>query len=297
MCAQSKAGVRSHAANNAWLRNRADVRSILFLAAQSLLMAGLWTGAFRNGVAWYAVAWLAVVATNIKHNHMHHRTFRSRWTNTVLDHWLGWLTGSTATSIISEHNLRHHGHNNSEDDFVRASLVRFRSQWLNFLCFFPRAFVEIYLKKPFDLALWWRTNRRLFWRGLAEQFTLFALVTALLLTDWRATLLYIVLPWLHGEWWQVTFSLLQHQELETDDPWQNSRNISGRWFNFFFLNVGYHTAHHLRPTLHWSELPRFHAETVAPRIHPSLVSPSLWAFYRDWFSRRSHPARGEAKAA
>jgi beta-carotene hydroxylase len=297
MSAQFTAGNGSRTARKSWLRNRADLRTFLFLAVHTLLIAGLWTGIFRNVFAWYAAAWLAVSATTIKHNHMHHRTFRSRWANTLLDHWLGCLTGSTTTSIITEHNLRHHGHNNTDDDFVRASLVRFRSQWLNFLCFFPRAFVEIYLKKPVDLALWWRTNRRLFWRGLFEQLSLFSFVVTLALIDWRATLLCLVLLWVHAEWWQITFSLLQHQDLESDDPWQNSRNITGRWFNFFFFNIGYHTAHHLRPTLHWSELPRFHAEMIAPRIHPSLVSPSLWVFYRDWFSRRSHPAQEVTKAA
>ena len=113
-------------------------------------MAGLWSGVFRHWAAWYAAAWLAVSAANVKHNHMHRRTFRAGWANLLLDHWLSLLTGTTATSIISEHNQRHHGHSNSEEDFVRASLVGFRSQWLNVLCFFPRAWAELYFRKPLD---------------------------------------------------------------------------------------------------------------------------------------------------
>lgn len=286
----------SHSFSVFGLRHPADWRALAVLTVQTLLMIGLWTGVFRNLLAWYAVAWLAVMSANAKHNHMHRRTFRARVPNLLLDHWLGWMTGTTATSILTEHNLRHHGHSNTEEDFVRADLVGFRSQWLNVLCFFPRAAWELYVRKPLDFRLWWRSNRPLFWRALAEQLSLWGVFTVLLVVNWQATLLYIALPWLHGQWWLVTFNLLQHQALAPDDPWQNSRNLTGRWFNFFFFNVGFHTAHHLRPTLHWSELPAFHAREIAPKIDPRLVSPNLWIFYRDWFSQRSHPERNESPA-
>jgi beta-carotene hydroxylase len=284
----------SHSTSGFGLRHQADWLALGVLTVQTLLMIGLWTGVFRNLLAWYAVAWLAVMSANAKHNHMHRRTFRARTPNLLLDHWLGWMTGTTATSILTEHNLRHHGHSNTEEDFVRADLVGFRSQWLNVVCFFPRAIWELYVRKPLDFRLWWRTNRPLFWRALAEQLTLWGAFTTLLFINWQATLLYVAIPWIHGQWWLVTFNLLQHQALAPDDPWQNSRNLTGRWFNFFFFNVGFHTAHHLRPTLHWSELPAFHAREIAPKIDPRLVSPNLWVFYRDWFSQRSHPARNES---
>lgn len=282
---------------HAVLRNRADFRTLGFLCVHTTLLALVLGGPCRSFVVVYALAWLSVIAANAKHNHMHRRTFRAAWANIVLDHWLGLLTGTTATSIITEHNLRHHGHSNTEEDFVRASLVKFRWQWLNVVCFFPRAAYELYLRKPLDFELWWRQNRTLFWRGLAEQFTLWGTFAIVAWFDWKAALLFMLLPWLHGQWWLVTFNLLQHQALAPDDPWQNSRNIVSPLFNFFFFNVGFHTAHHLRPTLHWSELPAYHRAVIEPRIDSRLVSANLWAFYRDWFSRRSFvdtPALGSS---
>ena len=84
---------------------------------------GAQTGVIGTGdPAALAAAWLAVSAANVKHNHMHRRMFRPTWANLVLDHWLGWLTGTTSTSILSEHNQRHHGHSNSPDDFVRGPI-------------------------------------------------------------------------------------------------------------------------------------------------------------------------------
>ena len=214
--------------------------------------------------------------------------FRAGAANILLEHWLGLLTGTTATSIITEHNQRHHGHNNTSDDFVRASLVNFRSQWLNVLCFFPRVWFELIFRKPSDFRVWWNANRRLFWRAAAEQMTLWG-TWVLLVVDWRATLLYVACPGCTGSGGSLHLTCCT-SGVAPDDPWQNSRNLIGRATNFFFFNVGYHTAHHLRPTLHWSELPRFHEEQVAPKIDPRLVSSSLWGFYRDWFSRRSLPA-------
>jgi len=275
--------------SNGFLRNPADLRPLGFLVIHTGLLIIALTGLHRSFALGYALGWLSVIAANAKHNHMHRRTFRAAWANLLLDHWLGLLTGTTSTSIITEHNLRHHGHSNTEDDFVRASLVGFRWQWLNVLCFFPRAVYELYFRKPLDFRLWWRQNRTLFWRGLAEQFTLWGTFIAVALFDWRTALLFMLLPWVHGQWWLVTFNLLQHQALAPDDPWQNSRNVIGPLSNFFFFNVGFHTAHHLRPTLHWSELPAYHHRVIAPRIDPRLVSRNLWEFYRDWFSRRSVP--------
>ena len=42
-----------------------------------------------------------------------------------------------------------------------------------------------------------------------------------------------------------------------------------RSYNVLTGNLGYHTAHHVKPKLHWSKLPEFHA-SIADRIPPHL---------------------------
>ena len=56
-----------------------------------------------------------------------------------------------------------------------------------------------------------------------------------------------------------------------DPPYNHSRNHIGRVLNWCLFNNGFHTAHHMRPGLHWSELPDFHRE-IAANIHPRLGS-------------------------
>jgi fatty acid desaturase len=62
----------------------------------------------------------------------------------------------------------------------------------------------------------------------------------------------------------------QHAGLSANDPLRASRSAVGRLYNLRTLNLGYHTAHHLRPSLHWSKLPAFHAE-IAARLPAELV--------------------------
>lgn len=44
--------------------------------------------------------------------------------------------------------------------------------------------------------------------------------------------------------------------------------------NRWFFNIGYHTAHHLQPRLHWSALPAAH-QRIASQIDPRLTERSL----------------------
>ena len=51
----------------------------------------------------------------------------------------------------------------------------------------------------------------------------------------------------------------------SDDPYACANNSTSRAFNAVCHNFGYHTAHHLRPAAHWTELPAIHA-CIAHRI-------------------------------
>lgn len=270
------------------LRYSADWRSLGFLAALSLLFAAQWCGWFRHWALVPLTGLFAFIACIIKHNHVHCRTFTDPGWNMALAHWLGLCTGQPTSSIIAVHNERHHAQHQTEADCVRSSLARFRWNWLNYLVFPWLAVREVRRVKRRDSQRWRRDRPTLHRRARVERLVVTAFVIALLVMDGRATLIYVVVPWLMGHWGIVVINLLQHQDCDHMSPHDHSRNITGQWANWWFLNNGFHTAHHLSPPLHWSLLPEFHRIYVAPHARSDLNHPSLWhALWRQLSTPRS----------
>jgi beta-carotene hydroxylase len=255
------------------LRDRADRRTLGLLA---VAVAGY--GSQWSSPRWWAVpllGLLAFVACVAKHNHMHHPTFRRPAANVVFQHVLGLLTGTTATGILQPHNQRHHGANQSARDFVRCSIVSFRSNALNLLAFPFVAVWTMRREKDDELALWRRARPKLFRRALAERIALFSVVALVLAVDPRAALATFLLPWALGQFALVSINLVQHQDCDPTSDVDHSRDVVGRPLNWVLMNNGFHTAHHLRPSLHWSRLPALHAAEVEPRRRAPLTHDTL----------------------
>jgi hypothetical protein len=102
--------------------------------------------------------------------------------------------------------------------------------------------------------------------------------------DWRLFLLLAFLPAQLSQLFIVGINFVQHDGCDPrNDGLDFARNFTGPVFNWFFLNNGYHTVHHLHPGLHWSASPREHEQLVAPFIHPALVAPRADLFFWDYF--------------
>lgn len=248
------------------------------------LYAIQWSGALRHWCLLPPTCALAFVACVVKHNHVHARTFtRAAW-NRGFAVALGLLTGHPTSSIVTAHNVRHHGHNQSELDWVRCSVVGFRRNWLNLAVFPFVAVARMRRERPSDLRAWRVRRPALYRQAVVERVSLGTFVGVLVALDWQATLVYLVTPWLFGQWAIVTINLFQHQGCDPASAWDHSRNVTGRLVNWFVLNNGFHAAHHVRPALHWSRLPEFHRTAIAPRMRPDLDHRSLLlACWRQFF--------------
>jgi fatty acid desaturase len=257
------------------LRYPADLRTLAFLVAFNALLVVQWLNIVRNGSLLIGTYTLAVVALVVKHNHMHSPTFRSPAWNSGFELWISVLTAHPSSGIITSHNILHHGKNNTDADFVRCSLVRHRSNLLNFLAFFFASVVTMYRNRPPDLDNWRQSRPGLYRQAIAERTLIYVVLLLLLVFDWRSTLTYCAGPWLFGQWFLVTINLLQHQDCDFESPFNHSRNITGRLANWLLLNNGYHTAHHMFPSAHWSRLPAIHERIVAPRLSVALNERSL----------------------
>jgi len=266
------------------LRYPADWRSLGFLLFVVALFVAQWIGAGRHWLLFLITCLLVFVACIIKHNHIHCRTFASRRWNRALDYLLGFCTGHPTTAIVSVHNERHHDQGQTERDCVRSSVVNFRWNWLNLVVFPFVAVRLVHRNKPEDIARWRREKPAVYRRLQRERMAFFGFVAVMLFLNWQATLLYFGLPWLFGQWGIVTINLLQHQDCDHGSAYDHSRNVTGAVANWLFLNNGFHTAHHLRPALHWSRLPEFHREHVEPWMSPKLNDRSfLFSVWKQFF--------------
>jgi fatty acid desaturase len=101
------------------------------------------------------------------------------------------------------------------------------------------------------------------------------------LVAWRPIpgLLVFVLPMatmlFHTAWATYT----HHAGKKTNSHFVASNNILHRGYNILTGNLGFHTAHHYKPGIHWSRLPALH-DTIAHEIPADCyLSPGLpWNF-------------------
>lgn len=271
------------------LRHTADLRSMAFLGAALLLLAGNFTGILRNPATILSSYLLCFIACVIAHNHMHIPVFTTRMWNAAFQILLAFAIGQPPTGIITAHNERHHKHPETELDFVRTDLVRFRWNVFNIIAFPFASIAVMYREKPSDLTAWKTKRPRLFRQAILERAVFYPALLALLITDFRATALFLLLPWVIAQLALVGMNLLQHQDCDHHSDFDHSRNLTGKILNWLLLNNGFHTAHHIRPSLHWSKLPHYHRNHIAPRMNPSLNHRSLTGLLISRFRRNTTP--------
>jgi len=231
---------------------------------------------------------LTITACAAKHNHTHRAVFTGRWANRALDLWLTVLTGSSTTGIRVAHQVRHHGHNQSEADFVRCSVVGDLPPGAALLRFVPAVIVQVWRDGRNDLAGGCRRPLR---RALMlERVILWCFMAGGFWFGAGSGVLAVAACWLAAQWFLIAINLPQHDGCDPCSRWRHSRNITGKWANWIFLNNGYHTAHHEWPARHWSELPALHSRHVAPHLGAGEEVASLLAFWAGWWKRRATAA-------
>ena len=102
-----------------------------------------------------------------------------------------------------------------------------------------------------------------------------------------AGVLIFLIPMISGIIVTVYTTYHHHSGLDSDDPYRSSYNIDEQWYNWLTGNLGYHTAHHLKGSLHWSLLPEFHRE-IAAKIEPRYYKKYNLLWYSTPENNDSH---------
>jgi len=216
-------------------------------------------------VAVVALFPLQVNFAGVCHNHHHVSTFRQRLANRAFEVVMFLQLGMLPFGYTLHHNIGHHRHyRDPARDSNRwrrrdgRSMGSWEFAWHLCVDMYPTV-VRIGRRHP----------------AIFRKFRRMALVSALVLLGLFAVepvnaFLVFVLPLPLALLLQAQATYWQHVGLEADDAMSASRSVVDGFYNLRTLNLGYHTAHHVRPRLHWSKLPALHAE-IARAIPPELI--------------------------
>lgn len=274
--AQPGSHARERERDRPWLvRHPAEWRQVGIVAAyQGLLALMLFAPGWRHPLPFALACLLSFLNAVVIHNHMHRGIFHAHGLNMAWRCLLSFGALYPASANVPAHNLvHHHFADDGQPDWVDPGHVAFRWHLLNLIHFpnivGPNTFAGV--------SRWAAVTKQ---RGFVRQYVTelvvaFGLTGAALLYDFWGALLFVVLPQLYGARCILRINLIQHDATDTSSAWNHSRNFVGRLFNWIMCNNGYHTIHHNRAGLHWSELAEAHRREVAPKIDPRLDEPSM----------------------
>lgn len=250
-------------------------------AALALLAAGISLGLYLFvDNPWILMGCAAVMAPlrgaigAWSHHHQHCFTFKRAPLNRLLELAHLSQTGISTHLWVLHHVLGHHV--NFLDQTKDESRWRRRDgAQMGMLAYILSVTFTSY-GRAFRVGLRHRKYLRayLLWGSLG-----FGLVGALIWHRPIPGLLVFALPMVTTLMWVVWATYDHHAGLPTDDPWKASYNIENPVYNLITCNLGYHTAHHHRPGVHWSDLHELHAK-IRGRIPNELFVKST---FDRWF--------------
>jgi fatty acid desaturase len=249
------------------LRHRADRRPVAYTLGVLAVQLAIFFGIERPWLAAIAVTLLLPVqAVAIACNHYQHHqpVFTRKPLNRLYELILFFQTGTPPYLITLHHNLGHHRHYlETEGDTLAwrrgdgsalglaACLARNAAGHLTQTIEIGRRFPKVYRKLKRWTAVGCVPLAALLWLNPAKAAIVFVAPMALMIVN------------------VARLGFDQHAGLDPGDHLTASRNIESRLYNLVTFNSGYHTAHHLKPGLHWSELPAYHRE-IRQGIPPEL---------------------------
>jgi fatty acid desaturase len=202
------------------------------------------------------------------HHHQHVATFRKPVLNRALELSHALHTGMTSNLWVLHHVLGHHV-NYLDQTKDESRWTRKDGSKMGALEYTLDVTFTAYWR-AFKVGQRFPKHQRVFFLGLA--LTTVALGTLVWLKPVSALILF-VLPMLNTMLFTAWVTYDHHAGLETENPYEGSINTLNKRFNVITGNLGFHTAHHLKQSVHWSKLPELH-RTIAHKIPAHLYRKS-----------------------
>jgi len=166
------------------------------------------------------------------------------------------LFGHTPESYFSHHIGMHHMENNMPEDdsstmaYQRDSLREFFRYYIDFLLLGFRDTV---------LYLYHRKRRKMYVRLSWGELSFYAFCIILCFLNLKAALLVYIVPFFFARMVMMLGNWTQHAFVDRENPencYTNSIMCINTKYNHVCWNDGYHIIHHLRPGMHYTDMPK-----------------------------------------
>lgn len=210
------------------------------------------------------------------HHHQHVAVFTRDWANRLLEIVYALQTGVTSQAWMLHHTLGHHP-NYRDQSRDEARWMGDDGEPMGALRFTVITTLTAYTRAWRVGASYPKIRRTFAWMFVVTM----AVVAGLVAYRPVAGLFVFVLPMVISLVLTVWATYAHHTGNSTESHFVASNNITARAYNVLTGNLGYHTAHHYKPGVHWSKLPELHAR-IADRIPAECYNTA-------WY-QRSRPA-------
>lgn len=255
-----------------WLRVMNDKRDLPFIYLLTTIHLTVVPVAFilftplLQGVWWWVVAipYFYVSQLYFKgrfglmfHCICHRKCFKQpyQWLHDYITWIVCPLFGHAPEGYFSHHLGMHHIENNLEDD-TSSTMAYQRDSLRDFLAYFLK-FLFVGVKNTI-LYLYYRKRKKLYMRLTAGEYIYMAFCIAMCFVNLKATLVVFIIPLLFARLVMMLGNWTQHSFVDGNDPgnlYTSSINCINTKYNHVCWNDGYHIIHHLRPGMHYTEMP------------------------------------------
>jgi fatty acid desaturase len=198
------------------------------------------------------------------HNVSHRKLFKRKYhyLNKYIPWALGIFFGQTPETYFYHHVTMHHPENNETDDLSTTMKYR-RDSILAFLIYLG----SFYFSGVINLVIYLKNKRKgaYAFRVVMGELSFIVISILLCFYNFRASVTVFILPLIFIRFAMMAGNWAQHAFIDAANPsdiYRNSITCINSIYNKQCFNDGYHIGHHLRPYLHWTEMPGNFKENI-----------------------------------
>ena len=163
--------------------------------------------------------------------------------------------GHTPETYFVHHMAMHHVENNQEDD-ASSTLKYDRDNAWHFVRYVSR-FLVLGFRDTF-MYLFNRKRKKLYMRLSYGEISFYLFCVVMCFVNFHATLFIFIIPFVFARIVMMLGNWAQHSFIDrenTEDNFTSAINCINTKYNKMCWNDGYHTVHHLRPGMHYTDIP------------------------------------------